>query len=574
MIKYILLLTLLGGVLPDPGRSQSKLVGPGRPVDPFRYQVRKTSRDKGGCVVSAHPLASEVGLAILKEGGNAIDAAIATQLALAVVYPAAGNIGGGGFMVIHTASGKDISIDFRERAPGLATRDMYLDSAGNPNPRWSRYGRRSVGVPGTIAGIFRAYAYARLPFRELIQPAIDLAEHGFTLTGLDAGLLNQNQQDLLRYNRVIPPLVKPGGWRPGDTLVQKDLARTLRSIRDQGMAGFYRGQTARLIVAEMKRGKGLISLKDLAGYRALLRAPIRFTYRGYTVVSMPLPSSGGIMLQQMLGMLEPYPIARWGFESLRSVQLMTEIERRSFADRAKYLGDPDFFPVPVRELTSPAYLKQRMKDYSPDSASPSQDIRAGTLNPEDKQTTHMSIVDYQGNAVSMTYTLNNLFGSKVMVAGAGFLLNDEMDDFSAKPGSPNMFGLTGAEVNAIQPFKRMLSSMTPTLVLKNGRVFLVAGSPGGATIITSVFQTLVDILDFQLNPVQAVDAPKFHHQWLPDLVDTEPGFPALIIGSMEKMGYHFRQVGSIGRTDIIERDPDGTLTGVGDRRGEDTALGF
>lgn len=549
------------------------------PPSPFAYSIQKTAQVTHGAVVSAHPLASEAGLQMLRSGGNAFDAAIATQLALAVVYPAAGNIGGGGFMIAHLAKGKDLALDFREKAPAAATRDMYLDPAGNARTDLSQNGHLASGVPGTIAGIFEELHYARLPFSKLIQPAIDLAEHGFALTASEARSLNSTQAAFHRYNTLLPLFIKEGGWKTGDTLVQKDLAQTLRRIRDKGAGGFYRGETARLIVEEMQRGHGIITAADLARYTAKWREPTEFTYRGYTVVTMPLPSSGGVVLQQMLKMVESRPLGQYGFESVRAVHLMTEVERLAYADRAQYLGDRDYYSVPVKTLTSEAYLNRRMETLSADKAGSSHDIGAGVLSPKSEETTHLEAVDSAGNAVSITTTLNGGYGSRVVVGGAGFFLNNEMDDFSVKPGVPNMYGAVGTEANAIAPGKRMLSSMTPTLVLDKGRVYLVVGTPGGTTITTSVFQTLVDILDFGLNPEEAVNKPKFHHQWLPDELFVEPAFPADVREQLQAMGYKITQRGAIGRTEVIkvtagQHPGTHTIEAVGDSRGDDTALGY
>jgi gamma-glutamyltranspeptidase/glutathione hydrolase len=543
---------------------------------PFSYNIRKTAFVTHGAVVSAHPLASHAGMEILRQGGNAFDAAITTQLVLAVVYPAAGNIGGGGFMVAHTADGKNIALDYRERAPAAATRDMYLDANGNPRTDLSQNGHLASGVPGTIAGIFAELRYAKLPFSRLIQPAIDLAEKGFAITGSEARSLNYAQKAFRKYNSVLPVFIKEGGWKAGDTLVQKDLSRTLRRIRDMGAKGFYEGETARLILAEMQRGKGIITAADLKEYDAKERLPAMFPYEQYTVVTMPLPSSGGVILHQMMKMVENEPLARYGFESAKAVHLMTEVERLAYADRAQYLGDRDFYSVPVDTLTSQAYLQKRRTAIQPDRAGNSKDIGAGMLSPKSEETTHFEVVDNQGNAVSITTTLNGGYGSKVVVGGAGFFLNNEMDDFSVKPGVPNMYGAVGTEANAIAPGKRMLSSMTPTIVLDKGKVFLVVGTPGGTTITTSVFQTLVDILDFGLSTEDAVNKPKFHHQWLPDSLYVESGFPSDTREQLTNMGYKIAQRGSIGRTEVIKVLPGPTrkLEAVGDSRGDDTAEGY
>ncbi len=474
--------------------------------DPYHYDTQKKITAENGAVVSAHPLASMTGVAILKQGGNAIDAAIATQLALAVVYPNAGNLGGGGFLVAHLAdsvaskSGSEISIDYREKAPGKATKDMYIDSTGTARTDKSQDGHLSSGVPGTVAGLFAAAKYSKLPFSKLIEPAIQLAEKGFVITAREANSLNRLQSDLKKYNTVMPVFVKDIPWKEGDTLVQTDLANTLKRIQEKGKAGFYEGKTAKLIVEEMKRGGGIISYEDLAGYDAKPRAPHTFDYKGYTIVGMPMPSSGGVLVHQMMKMIENRNIGSMGFHSPQAVQLMVEAERRAYADRAEYMGDADFYKVPVPMLTNDVYLQERMRSYDPSRATPSSEIKPGFLQvAESEETTHLSVIDKQGNAVAVTTTLNNSYGSRTVVGGAGFFLNDEMDDFSIKPGVPNMYGAIGGEANAIHPGKRMLSSMTPTLVLKNKQPFLVVGTPGGTTITTSVFQTLVNIIEFGMN---------------------------------------------------------------------------
>ncbi|MHA4810712.1 gamma-glutamyltransferase [Flavitalea flava] len=567
-VSFFLLLVL--GMLPSLLQAQK--------LDPYSYKIRKRVEVTRGAVVSAHPLASRAGVIVLQQNGNAFDAAIATQLALAVVYPGAGNIGGGGFMVAHLAGkqgpGQNLALDYREKAPSGATRDMYLDTAGNALPELSQNGHLAAGVPGTIAGIFAEYKYARLPFSKLIQPAIDLAEKGFVISEAEARNLNEDRDEFKKYNTITPVFVKEGGWKPGDTLVQKDLAKTLRLIRDNGAKGFYEGQTAGLILEEMKRGKGIITAKDLRDYRAIERPATVFPYKQYSIITMPLPSSGGVVLQQMLKMVENRPISSFGFGSLKAVHLMTEVERRAYADRAKFLGDRDFYSVPVKTITSSAYLQQRMASFDPEKAGNSIDIQAGVLSSVSEETTHLNVVDKEGNAVSITTTLNGGYGSKVVVAGAGFLLNNEMDDFSIKSGTPNMYGAIGAEANAIAPGKRMLSSMTPTLVLDKGKVYLVVGTPGGTTITTSVFQTLVDILEFRMSPEAAVNAPKFHHQWFPDEIYVENSFPAAIREQLIAMGYKVTEREHIGRTEVISIQPGNKITAVGDIRGDDTADGY
>jgi gamma-glutamyltranspeptidase / glutathione hydrolase len=547
-------------------------------INPKNYSSQKKINCSKGAVVSAHPLASMVGLQILKKGGNAVDAAIATQLALAVVYPGAGNIGGGGFMVAHLKNGKNITLDYREKAPAKATRDMYLDEKGEPQMHLSQDGHLAAGVPGTIAGLFASLKYAKLPFKTLIQPAIELAEKGFAITASQAASFNSTKEEFVALNSSPVAFVKETDWKGGDILVQKDLANTLKRIRDNGQKGFYEGETARLIVAEMQKGKGIITLDDLKAYQAKERTALDFNYKGYQIVTMPLPSSGGIILQQMMKMIEDRNIAGMQFQTAASVQLMTEVERRAFADRAEFLGDPDFVKVPVKTMVSTGYLKERMKDYEPGKAGSSKTTLAGLIK-ESEETTHLSVVDNDGNAVSVTTTLNGGYGSRTVVSGAGFLLNNEMDDFSVKPGVPNMYGAVGNEKNAIAPGKRMLSSMTPTIVLKNGQPYLVVGTPGGTTIPTSVFQTLVNMLEFNMDADDAVNNPKFHHQWLPDIVSVEKDFPETVRAQLKAMGYDVKERGAIGRTEVIQilRLRSGllrTIIAVGDKRGDDDARGW
>jgi gamma-glutamyltranspeptidase / glutathione hydrolase len=550
-------------------------------LSPFQYSIQKKIVCSGGAVVSAHPLASRAGLLMLKKGGNAVDAAIATQLALAVVYPGAGNIGGGGFMVawLNKDGGKTIALDYREKAPAAANRDMYLDKDGNPQLMLSQNGHLAAGVPGTIAGLFAAHQHAKLSFATLIEPAILLAENGFAITENEANSLNALREAFSRYNTKPTAFVKSGKWKAGDTLVQTDLANTLKRIKAAGAAGFYKGETARLIVEEMQRGKGLITTDDLKNYTAKERVPLQFLYKGYAIVTMPMPSSGGVIINQTMKMIEQRAIGQMGFHSASAVQLMVEAERRAFADRAAFMGDEDFVKVPVKKLTSDAYIEDRMKDFEPGKAGNSQLVKAGAINPESEETTHLSIVDKWGNAVSVTTTLNGGYGSKTVVGGAGFLLNNEMDDFSVKPGVPNMYGAVGAEANAIAPGKRMLSSMTPAIVLKNNRPYIVAGTPGGTTIPTSVYQTLVNLIEFNLSVSDAVNKPKFHHQWLPDEIFVEKDFPAAVIEQLKLMGYKISVRGSIGRTEVIKIVPgkknnQWIMEAVGDKRGDDAAEGF
>ncbi len=416
--------------------------------------------------------------------------------------------------------------------------------------------------------------YAKLPFKKLIQPAIDLAGNGFVITERQAESFNDTKDEFIKLNTTVPIFVKNTSWKPGDTLVQKDLANTLKRIRDNGAKGFYEGETSRLIVQEMKKGHGIITKEDLINYQAKTREPLVFNYKENTVVTMPLPGSGGIIIEQMLKMSSYRNLSDMKFETPESVQLMTEVERRSFADRAQFLGDPDFVKVPVKTLVSDEYLKKRMSDYQPGKAGNSKDIKEGIINNESKETTHLNVLDKDGNAVSVTTTLNGSYGSKTVVSGAGFLLNNEMDDFSVKPGVANMYGAVGAEANAIAPGKRMLSSMTPTIVLKNNKPWIVVGTPGGTTIPTSVYQTLVDIIDFRMTPQDAVNKPKFHHQWLPDEIFVEKDFDTNVILQLQKMGYKVTVRDAIGRTEVIMIMPDKKIQAVGDHRGDDAAVGY
>lgn len=543
-------------------------------LTPFAYSELKDAELSKAAVVSAHPLASQAGALIMQQGGNAVDAAIATQLALAVVYPGAGNLGGGGFMVAHLANGKSVSLDYREKAPGKATETMYVDSVtGKANTRISQAGHLASGVPGTIAGLFESHKYGKLPMAKLIQPAIELAEKGFVLTQGDANGLNGNQNAFIRYNTSLPVFIKEGGWKAGDTLVQKDLAKTLQRIQKQGIKGFYEGETARLIVNEMERGAGIISLEDLKNYKAVWRDALIFPYAGHTVITMGPPSSGGILIQQMLTILAKYPLTNMGFQTAESVQLITEVERRAYADRAEFLGDPDFYKVPLKQMVAPDYLVARMADYVPGKAGVSKNITHGVI-PESEETTHLSVVDPYGNAVAVTTTLNGGYGSKVVVSGAGFLLNNEMDDFSVQPGVPNMYGAIGGKANAIAPGKRMLSSMTPTIVLKDNKPFMVVGTPGGTTIITSVLQSIINVINFNMNATDAVNKPKFHHQWQPDQVDVEKSFPIEIRQKLEAMGYTIKELNAIGRTELILVKPNGKLEAAADKRGNDSVSGW
>lgn len=533
--------------------------------------VKEIHTKNKGLVVSAHPLASEAGAKIMKMGGNAYDAVIATQYALAVVYPQAGNIGGGGFLVGVKNNGEKFTIDFRETAPEKSSRDMYLDKKGQANTDLSQNGRLAVGIPGSVAGFFATLKHAKLPMEKLIQPAIDLTEQGFAVTQREASLLNNQMEYFHQHNKNKTVFQKSTPWKQGDLLIQKELAATLKLIQKNGAKGFYEGQIAQLIVDEMKRGNGIITLNDLKNYKVVERKPISFNYKGTEIVSMPLPSSGGILLAQMLKMSSYENLEKYQQNSTPAVQIMVEAERRSFADRAEYMGDPNFIKDQTEMLISDTYLKDRWKSFTMNRATPSAEVGKIISQPkESTETTHISIIDKEGNAVSVTTTINGLYGSKVVVSGAGFLLNNEMDDFSVKPGVPNMFGAVGGEANAIQPGKRMLSSMTPTIVMKNNKPYIIVGTPGGTTIPTAVYQSIVNIIDFKLSPNMAVNSPKFHHQWLPESVLVEKNFPETTILDLEKNKYTIEKTAQIARTEMIVIDENGNATAVADGRGDDS----
>lgn len=543
---------------------------------PFPYTIEKEALGDTAMVVSAHPLATKVGLDILKKGGNAIDAAVAMQFALAVVYPQAGNIGGGGFLIYRDGKGKKtLALDYREKAPAAATERMYLDTAGNVLPNKSRFGVLASGVPGTVDGMWQAHFYhGRLTWGEVVTPSIELADKGFQITEQEAQNLNAEKLTFARNCSLSPAFVKFEGWKAGDWLIQKDLAQTLRRIAGDGRDGFYSGATATLIVREMAKKGGLITLEDLKAYKSEWRTPLEFDWKDMHIITMPPPSSGGIILRQLLGMVGDYPLKEYGFHSAAAIHLMAEAERRAYADRAEHMGDPDFWKVPVKTLTDAAYIKGRMADFKADTITTSGKITAGKIK-ESEETTHFSVVDREGNAVSVTTTLNDSYGSRTVVAGAGFILNNEMDDFSAKPGAANLYGAVGGKANAIAPNKRPLSSMTPTIVTKAGKNWLIVGTPGGTTIPTSVFQVIVNVSEFGLSLTDAVQNKRFHHQWKPNQISAEEGcFSEEVQAKLERLGHRIEYRGPIGRVEAIMRLPNGKWQGVADGRGDDSAGGY
>ena len=545
-------------------------------------------------VSSAHSISSKVGIDILKQGGNAFDAAVAIQFTLSVVYPNAGNIGGGGFVVYRLNNGEIGSLDFREKAPFLSTKNMYLYKKNDSilinhelknnnldemivDVNKSKIGHLSSGIPGTVDGMIKLHEkFGILDWEKLLNPSIKLARDGFQITTSQSNSLNSTKNLFLKVNKKSIPFVKNNRWKTNDTLVQSNLSLTLNRIKNQKRNGFYSGITAKLLLKEMNKGNGIFTQDDLDKYSSIWRKPIVGYYKDHKIISMGPPSSGGIALLQLLKGIENYNIKNYGFNSLKTINLMAELESRVYADRATHLGDPDFYKVPIEKLINSNYLENKFKNINPLKKTPSNEIKEGSITyNESNETTHFSIVDKFGNAVSITTTLNGSYGSKVEVDGAGFLLNNEMDDFSVKPGFPNMFGLIGGKANSIEPGKRMLSSMTPTIIEKNNNLFMVLGTPGGSTIITSVFQTILNVIDYGMTMQEAVDAKKIHHQWVPDILYVEKN--SINNETKEQLisiGHKINERGSIGRMDCILINSDNKLEGGSDKRGDNIAIGY
>ena len=569
MIKYLILLSIFFLTVCCESNVKKS--------DPVKVTNNKGLISQNAMVVSARKEASKIGSDILKQGGNAFDAMMATEMALAVTFPYAGNLGGGGFMVYRLENGKVGSLDFREKAPLNASKAMYLDKNGEVIKGKSTIGSLAVGVPGTIAGIFEAHKkFGKLDVETILKPVVQLAQNGFVVTKKQA-------ERFKKYDSIFKVvngkhILFNASIKAGDTLNNKALAQTLSRISKYGMSEFYQGETAEKLIKFIQSKDGIITAEDLTLYQAKWRDPIVFDYKDLKIISMPPPSSGGTCLAQILKMIEPFDLKSYGHNSLKTIQVLTEAERRAYADRAYYLGDPDFVKIPVEELISDVYLQSRMNNFSFEKATPSDTISKGKIiGYESEETTHYSIVDQFGNAIAVTTTLNGAYGSKLYVDELGFFLNNEMDDFSIKPGEPNMFGLIGGEANSIAPQKRMLSSMTPTIIEKDGELLMTLGTPGGSTIITSVLQTILNVETFDMTMQEAVDAPRFHHQWLPDEIRMEPnGFEQELKQELKALGYRVNESRSpvIGKVDGILVLPNGQLEGGADHRGDDAAVGF
>ncbi|SQH38619.1 gamma-glutamyltranspeptidase [Salmonella enterica] len=544
---------------------------------PVSYGVEKDVfhpvRATQGMVASVDAMATQVGVDILKQGGNAVDAAVAVGYALAVTHPQAGNLGGGGFMLLRTKDGVTTAIDFREMAPAGATRDMFLDEQGNPDSKKSLTSPLASGTPGTVAGFSLALEkYGSLPLNKVVRPAIKLAQEGFIVNDALADDLKTYGSEVLPHHENSKAIFWKDGepLKRGDKLVQQDLANSLTMIAENGPDAFYKGEIARQIAQQMQQNGGLITTDDLAAYQAVERTPVSGEYRGYQIFAMPPPSSGGIHIVQILNILENFDMKKYGFGSADAIQIMAEAEKYAYADRSEYLGDPDFVNVPWQALTSKAYAKSIAGQIDINKAKPSSEIRPGKLAPyESDQTTHFSVVDKDGNAVAVTYTLNTTFGTGIVAGNTGILLNNQMDDFSAKPGVPNVYGLVGGEANAVGPRKRPLSSMSPTIVVKDGKTWLVTGSPGGSRIITTVLQMVVNTIDFGMNVAEATNAPRFHHQWLPDELRVEKGFSPDTLKLLEQKGQKVALKEAMGSTQSIMVGPDGALYGASDPRSVD-----
>jgi gamma-glutamyltranspeptidase/glutathione hydrolase len=577
--KLLALGLLLGGsavAQPAPSSPAPQQQISGRALDTtapaaLRFNWRKAQpvRAPHAMVVSAQHLATQAGVSILRQGGNAVDAAVAVGYALAVVHPCCGNIGGGGFMTVHLANGRDLFLDFRERAPLRATATMFQDKDGNVVKGLSTDTYLGVGTPGTVMGLDTALEkYGTMPLAKVMAPAIALAEHGFVLTQGDVNILDRRVKDFAKSPNVAATFLNHGKpYRAGDRLVQPQLARTLKLIASHGTDAFYKGSIARRIVAASEANGGLFTMRDFADYTVRWDTPVRCDYRGYTIVSAPPPSSGGTTICEILQVLKAYPLRNWGYGSVKATHYLVEAERHAFADRNTDLGDPDFVRNPVSRLISQAHAAAIRARIDPAKATPSSEVKGGIGSTEGTHTTHYSVVDSKGNAVSVTYTLNLLFGIAQMAGDTGFFLNDEMDDFTSKPGVPNSFGLVQGAANAVAPGKRPLSSMSPTIVLRNNRLFMVTGSPGGSTIISTTLESILNVIDFRMNMQQAVAAPRIHHQWLPDQVMVEPGYlNADSRQKLEAMGYHFHEEPAWGADEAILVEPGGRLEGANDER--------